>query len=209
MDQRRKRVKWLLVLEGIVLYFALLNIVSHARGPIPYQTDTSHPIIQIQNFKPMTEMGVDTTEVTLPIYNAKDGEPAGYTGEVSLKDLECLSIRFKLEVPAQFAGNTLIVDLYDYESEYDNPEQESHVVLQEGVNDISIELLTGNNAPDTGELRLFTVNPADYQITDLEVFQKTAMPKVTAPMIAAALAAGLLWSGTILYSFMRKKEPDV
>jgi hypothetical protein len=209
MNQKRKRIKWLLILEGIVFYFALLNIISHVRGPIPYQIDTNRPIIQMQDFKPMTEMGVDITEVALPIYNAKDGEPAGYTGEVNLKGLECLSIQFQVEVPAQFAGNTLIVDLYDYESGYDDPEQEFHVVLQEGVNDVCIELLPGSYAPDTGELRFFTVNPADYQITDLRVFQKTAMPKVTASMIATALVVGLLWSGTILYSFMQKKEPDV
>lgn len=153
----------------------------------------------------MADMGVEASETALHIYNTVDGAVAGYTGPLSnLGELECVTIQFQVECPAEFVGNTLIVDLYNYEPSYDNPEQEYHVVLQEGINNISIELLPGQTAPETGELRFFTVNTADYWIENVQVFEKIAQPKVTMPMTFAVVGTALLWLGTLLYGKFRK-----
>ena len=206
MSQKRRKTKWLLSAEGIVFYLALLNIISHIRGPVPYQVDTSQSIIQIQDFIPMAEMGVSATETVLPIYNTVDGTVAGYTAPLVFQDLECLTIQFQVNCPPEFEGNTLIVDLYNYEAQYDNPDQEHHVVLQAGTNNISFELLPGDAAPETGELRFFTVNTADYEIEKLQVHEKTAMPKVTSPMVAAVIVLAILWMATLCYMIIKKKN---
>ena len=59
---KKSRIKWIIMVELIVFYFSLLNVVSHARGPVPYQIDISQPVVQIEDFVPMVEMGVDKTE---------------------------------------------------------------------------------------------------------------------------------------------------
>lgn len=208
MNKKRNNIKWLVIIELVVFYFSILNVISHLRGPVPYQIDTSQPIVQMQDFIPMAEMGIKTTATVLPIYNKIEGNVAGYTGELTLKDLQCLSIQFHVNCPSQFVGNTLIVDLYNYELNYDNPEQEHHIVLQEGLNNISIELLPGDTAPNTGELRIFTVNPAEYKIEGLKVYEKVAMPKVTAPMIVAVLVFGLLWIGTVIFVLLHSHKKE-
>ena len=205
METKKAKLKWIIIVELIVFYFSLLNVISHARGPVPYQIDTSQPVVRIEDFVPMAGMGVDKTETALPFYNAVEGAVAGYSGALSLKDVECLSIQFQIECPTKFAGNTLIVDLYNYESNYDNPEQEYHVVLQEGFNEISIELSPGDAAPETGELRFFTVNLAEYQIEGLKVYEKIAMPKITTPMWIAVLVFGFLLGATLIYTYVQKR----
>ena len=206
METKKAKLKWIIIVELIVFYFSLLNVISHARGPVPYQIDTSQPVVQIEDFVPMTEMGVDATETALSFYNAVEGSAVGYQTELSLKDIEVLNIQFQLDCPDGQAGTTLFVDLYDFESGYDNPEQEKQIVLQEGLNQIQFDLNKGEQAPGTAYLRLFTLNVVDYQIEQLQIYEKMALPKVSTPMWVAVVVMGIVLLGTIGYKMVKLKE---
>ena len=206
MNQKRKRIKWLLILEGIVFYFALLNIISHVRGPIPYQIEETTPLVEMEEFQPFFDMGAVVTEKALPIINVSEGVAAGYQTEVLLIDVDAINIQFQVNCPADEAGSILHVDLYNAEAEYDNPEQEQEITLQEGWNEIQFDLLKGDQAPDTAYLRLFTLNAVNYQIENMEIYRKTPLPKVTNPMVAAAVVTGMLLLGTIGYRVLKFRE---
>ena len=206
MNQKPQRIKWLLILEGIVFYFALLNIVSHVRGPIPYQIDKTTPLVEMEEFQPFFDMGAVVKEKVLPIINVSEGVAAGYQTEVLLSDVDAINIQFQVNCPADQAGSVLHVDLYNAEAEYDNPEQEQEITLQEGWNEIQFDLIKGDQAPDTAYLRLFTLNAVNYQIESLEIYRKIPLPKVTTPMAAAAIVAGVLLLGTIGYGMLKIRE---
>lgn len=182
---KRIKIKCIIIVELIVFYFTLLNVISQARGPIPYQIDTSQPVVQIENFVPMAEMGVTATETTLPIYNTVEGAVAGYQSGIQLKQLDGLHISFSVNCSADYVGNLLCIDLYNDEEGYDSPDQEYHVVLREGFQQISFDLSLGERAPDSCFLRFFTSAPADYTLEQVQVNRVVALPKVTDAMIVA------------------------
>lgn len=206
METKKAKLKWIIIVELIVFYFSLLNVISHARGPVPYQIDTSQPVVRIEDFVPMAEMGVDATETALPFYNAVEGSAVGYQTEVSLQSVNPINIQFQIECPPEQSGTTLYVDLYNFEASYDNPEQEKQIVLQEGLNQIQFDLNKGEQAPGTAYLRLFTLNVVDYQIEQLQIYEKMALPKVSTPMWVAVVVMGIVLLGTIGYKMVKLKE---
>lgn len=207
MNRKRSKIKWLLLVETIVLYFSILNIVSHARGPVPYQMESNQPILEICDFAAMTTAEPEVVQSGMRFYNTTDGVVTGYRATLELNEVDCLNIQFQINCPAAFAGNTLIIDLYNYEFGYDNPEQECHVVLQKGINNISIELVPGEGAPKQGELRLFTVNTADYQAENLMIYEKIALPKISFPMIVVVLVMAIVLLGTLIYdSWLQRRK---
>lgn len=206
MEKKKARLKWIIIVELIVFYFSLLNVISHARGPVPYQIDTSQPVVKVEDFVPMVEMGVDKTETALPVYNTVEGNAVGYQAEFSLQNIEAINVQFQIECPPEQAGTTLFVDLYNFEASYDNPEQEQQIVLKEGLNQIQFDLNKGEQAPDTAYLRLFTLNIVGYQIDQLQIYEKMELPKVTTPMWGAVVVMGIVLLGTVGYKMVKLKE---
>lgn len=205
MEKKKTKLKWIIIVELIVFYFALLNVISHARGPVPYQIDTSQPVVQIEDFVPMAEMGVDKTETALPFYNAVEGAVAGYQSELQLGQLQGIHISFSVNCPADYAGNLLYIDLYNYEAGYDFPEQEYEVILQ-GDQQISFELSPGEKAPDSCFLRFFTNGLADYNLEQIQVNPVIALPRVTTAMIVAVVGSLLILVLTIVYYIWNERK---
>lgn len=206
---KQRKIKWFLIVESIVFYFSLLNLISHARGPAQYEVQWDTPLVQMESFQPFFDMGVSITENCLPIVNPNDGTAAGYQCEMSLQDVGAIYVQFKIDCPAEQAGSMLIVDLYNGEAGYDSPEQEQQVILQAGINDFQVELIPGEHAPTQGFLRIFTTNQVEYQISNLEVYNGVALPKVTLPMQWATVISGVLLAGTAAYVLQVMKHGEI
>lgn len=204
---KQGNMKWLVIVELIVFYFSILNVISHAKGPVPYEIHTEEPLIQQELFQPFSDMGVSPTENSLPLVNTAEGTAAGYQAELDLQTLEAMNIQFQIDCPPEQAGTTLFVDLYNAEAGYDSPEQEQQITLQAGVNTLTLDLNPGEQAPEQGWLRLFTLNVVNYQIENLQVFEKTALPKVTPAMIGAPAVLVIFLCATVCYQiFMAKRK---
>ena len=111
----RNNKKWLIIVEAIVLYIALLNVISHVRGPIPYSADTQSSLAQIEEFEPMFDMDSVVEKEKLPFQNTTEGAVVGYAAWLSLKDLNELQVSFVVDCPSKCVGQTLVIDLYNLE----------------------------------------------------------------------------------------------
>lgn len=208
-DRERKRMRFrlkvLLIFEAVVCYMAMLNIVSHARGPQNYGVLTDIPLVSVSDFA-----GFDggRTEQGLRLENQVPGTAVGYQAELMLSGLDSIYLRFSVYCPAEYAGGTLIVDLYNYESGYDSPEQEYQLILQEGINEAAFSLHPGESAPDKALLRLFTLDAAGYEVSGLQVYQEQPLPKVTGAMVAvtAILVAITVATAFVYYWISVKKR---
>ena len=186
-QERKKQrfyLKILMIFEVIVCYMALLNIISHARGPQNYDILADTPLAVVSDF---SSFDGGSTEQGMLLENQTPGTAVGYQAELSLNELESIYISFSVDCPAEYAGGTLIVDLYDYESNYDSPEQEYHLTLQQGVNEAVFSLKPGENAPSNAMLRFFTTDPAKYQLDSLQIYKEQSLPKVTNIMVTVAV----------------------
>lgn len=208
MQKKKVNLKWLVIVELMVFYFALLNVISHARGPVPYRIDTSQQVVQTENFMPMVEMGVDATETALPIYNTVEGAVAGYQSELQLEEVNGIYISFSVNCPADYAGKLLYIDLYNHEAGYDFPEQEYQVVLQEGEQEISFSLSPGERAPESCYLRFFTTAQADYILEHVQVNPIVQLPKVTISMIAVVGISLLSLMLTVSYIWSQERKSN-
>lgn len=181
-ERRRKRfrLKILLIFEAVVCYMALLNIVSHVRGPQNYVVLTDTPLVSVSDFTGFDGGG---TEQGLLLENQTPGTVVGYQANLALNGLDSIYLSFSVDCPAEYAGGVLIVDLYNYESGYDSPEQEYQIVLHEGINEAAFSLSPGENAPEQGQLRLFTTDGAGYELKELQVYQEQPLPAVTGTMV--------------------------
>ena len=206
-EANMKQIKRLLIIEVLIFYFCILNLVSHARGPVPYQKDIDYPLLQAEDFQPFFDMGIAQTDATLPLLNTTEGRATGYQGDIILTGIEGVYVSFQIECPTDEVGKTIVVDLYNVEAGYDLPEQEKQIVLQAGLNEIDILLSPGQNAPESAQLRIFTVEAADFTITELGIFKLVRQPKITGGMMAIPVAVGILCLGTLLvYWYTQKKE---
>lgn len=174
------------IAEVIVCYMAILAVISYARGPERWRP-VGPPVLESGAFasfagEPAGENG------PLPMENGPDGQAVGYQAETALSGVDALQVTLKVECPAEYAGNTLIVDLYNDQAGYDDPAQESQVALQAGPNQLDLSLDPGSSPPEQAALRLFTLDSAGYQLEDVTVRQMERTPKVP----------GSVWVGLVV-----------
>lgn len=179
--RKRFRLKILLIFEAVVCYMALLNIVSHMRVPQQYGPATDAPLVGVSDF-----IGFDGggTEKGLLLENQTPGTAVGYQSELTLSGLDSIYLSFSVDCPAEYAGGLLTVDLYNYESNYDSMEQEYQISLKAGTNEVEFIFKPGEWAPEKAQLRIFTLDAADYEVRNFQAYQGTLLPKVSFAMIA-------------------------
>ena len=203
----RKRSAWLgrlMVVEIIVCYMAVLTLVSHARGPEKYRAATDAPLLAADSFTSFT--GEPAGEDGLRLANSTAGQAVGFAAELPLESRERIQAAFLVDCPPEFAGSILHVDLYEPDAGYDNDEQEATLVMQPGLNAVSLTLWTGENAPESSQLRFFTLDLADCGIYDLSICPVEALPKVGRGLLAAVAACFLILAATTaLWAECRKK----
>lgn len=178
---KHEALRGVLIIELIVCYMALLNIVSHAMGPQKFEAATDKPLLTASDF--VSFQGETVHGQSLRLENPTSGEVSGYSAQLSLKGLKRVYIHFQIDCPTEQVGAGLCVDLYDQESGYDNEEQEYRLFLQEGMNEVSSVLEIGETAPEKAELRFFTGDITDYVINDLQIYRDVPLAKVTPAMI--------------------------
>lgn len=189
-EQRRGRLKALLILETIVCYMALLVIVSYIRGPQQYEAAPGGSLLERSDFIPFE--GTQAEDGSLRLINTQPGAPVGYAAPIELTGLSRIGIRFRVECPAPYAGGTLLVDLFDFETNYDDVEQEYQHTLLEGTNLVEVSLAPGDDAPGHAQLRIFTGSLVDLTVEDIQVYREIPLSKITPAMIGALVGSLLI-----------------
>ena len=106
----------------IVCYMAILTAISYARGPEHWRP-AEPPVLESGAFTSFAGEAAGENG-PLPMENGPDGQAVGHQAEVELIGGAALQVSLKVECPAEYAGNTLIVDLYNDQVGYDDPAQE-------------------------------------------------------------------------------------
>lgn len=202
-----KRRAWLgrlIVVELIVCYLAVLTFVSHARGPVKYRTATESPLLDVEDFVSFA----GAREDAILLVNDMAGQAAGFAAELPLEGLEGIRVAFQVDCPPEYAGGTLVVDLYNAEAGYDSAEQEFSLELEPGVNMVERTIDPGESAPGRAQLRIFTLDLAGYGIHELAVCPVEAIPKLGMGLLAAAAACFACLAGSTALWFMDRKNGD-
>lgn len=202
--------KTIFIAEIIICYMSVLTVISYARGPIKYEANPDDTICTPEDFVSFA----DAQEVqggTLPFENSVQGEAVGWQAELELFRFDRIHVSFKLKCPAEYAGGTLFVDLYNYEEGYDSPEQEYQLVLTEGENKADFTLFPGDQRPEKAFIRFFTLDPAQYSVEELNICTEQQARKVsTAIYIGVGICFVLLISTVAAWEIyklhVRRKE---
>ena len=201
-EAHSRDVKWRIavIVEVIVCYLAILAVVSYAKGPERYHILKDDPLLTAADFA--TFSGEEAGSGSLVVENDEPGHAVGWQGKVDLTKLGRLNVSFRLDCPAEYAGGTLFVDLYNYEAGYDDPEQEWVQTLLAGSNDVHCNLIPGEGAPDTALLRLFTLDVIDCEIVDLAVCKEEVLPKVPSGLWVGVGVCFILLAGTVVTALL-------
>ncbi len=196
-------VRCAIILELIVCYMAVLTVISYLRGPIRKQIIQEMPLLRIEDF---TSFRGETAKVPLWFDNATPGTAVGYSAELQLENLGGVHVLCSFECPEECAGGILHVDLYNADAGYDSDEQEYSFVLQAGVNDVSFSLAPGEAHPQMAWLRIFTLDSARYNISDLYIYREEVLPQVSKKMIVGVIVCFLILGVTMAVQVAAKKK---
>lgn len=208
MKQAHKNMKIFIIAEVIVLYFSILNIISHVCAPIQYEANTEQPLFCAEDFVPLTGDGVQEAGAVLTFYNQVKGTAVGFLADLDLSIRDEIAVQFQIDCPTQFAGGIVFIDLCNGEAGYDYPEQEYQLVLEPGLNRVAFQLNKGENAPEYAQFRIFTLDPADYTVEQLIVADMIARPPYTAPMVCVPIIVAIVLCITVLI-FQRQKKGKI
>lgn len=207
MKKGKKRA-WLgrlVIVEMIVCYMAALTLVSHARGPVKYRTATEKPLLETAGFTSFA--GEPAQGDALLLENDTAGQAVGFAAELPLEGLEGIRVAFQADCPPDYAGGTLVVDLYNAKAGYDSAEQEFSLALEPGVTAVEQTLAPGESAPGRAQLRFFTLDTVSCSIRGLSVCPVEALPKVGRGLLAAVAACfAMLAASTIWWYADRRTE---
>lgn len=204
--KRHLRLKTVLIVELILCYLALLTLVSYIRAPQEYRAETESPILLTRDF---VSFSGEVAGDELIVQNDASGAAMGYQSELQLSEIDRLSVSLKINCPEEYAGRTLYVDLYEFESGYDSPEQEAVLITEVGEQEMELTLPTGEQHPENACLRIFTLEDANYSIENVMVCKEIPQPKVSGAMIAVVALIVFTTVGTLVcYIWQLKKEGE-
>lgn len=197
-------LKGILITEIVVCYMAALALLSHYRGPVQYRDAQQAPVLaQQQDFSALEGGAAVDAADGLALHNAEPGTAAGYAAQLPLEGLDGIRVRFSVNCPEQYANTGLTVDLYDEQSGYDDPAQESRIGLQAGSNDISVILALGAKHPPQAQLRVFTTDAADYTLTGIQVICLQALPKISLALWIGVGACFFVLVATLAFAWWK------
>jgi len=199
-----KKFKLILIFELLVFYFAVLNIISQARAPVQYRR-AEEPFVAASDFSAFSG-DVQISDGKIVIRNDTAQQAAGAEANIFLQGVEKLNICFSAQTADDTEG-LLVVDLYNGEADYDDPEQQCEVVVASASAVIDIELSPGEHAPENACLRFFTTDPVSFQLSDLEVYElRPHRDNVIRAIIVAAVVAGSICLTWIWRLAVSKKQ---
>lgn len=197
--------KGIIIAEIIICYLAFLTVVSYIRGPERYRTVTDTPLLRSEEFISFAGAPAGTGG-GLRLENTASGAAVGYMARLRLTGLEQIYISFQMECPAEFAGGTLVIDLYNSEAEYDNPEQEYRLTIQEGHSEVECQLTPGESPPEEAFLRVFTLDHAGYQLEEIRICRMELLPRVPVGLWVGVGVCYLALAGTGIVWMVNRKN---
>lgn len=159
----QEHIVFSLVITGIILYFSVLGLAL-VTDP-EFMSSKSDNFVNYNDFSVLFGKNSHVSEAELVFSDQEDGTMF-YT-ILPATDMEEITVRFTLNCPENYAGTMLFVDLYG--NEYDFPEQEFMVILNQGINEVCESIPITGNIPDELQMRLYTLGPAEYSLVDLSV----------------------------------------
>lgn len=181
-----KHWKLLLGIGVVVFYLALLMFIT--------ATEPSNQYALSENLLSYTDFSVTAGDADVEVREDALAFTGGSAGDkvcsanISLAGIEQLFVEFTINSLEQTAGTTVHVDLCA--ADYDSDEQEFTVILQTGDNTISGMITPGPNASEEVQFRIFTLDPAGYDVRNLSVRNMTAVDN-SVWVVVSAVVMGL------------------
>ncbi len=178
-----KRRKLLLTAELILAYMLVLCMISCLR--VYHNNSRSEMLATAKDFSVSegTDAAVEGDSLTI-----RDCGPGNKVFSLPVSPAETGDIQVSLSLlcPEQYAGTELRIDLFA--AGYDAEEQERVFTLAAGENDLQCTLPVGKHAPQSAQLRIFTVDSAGYRISDVRVERSApALPPTGELVVLSAL----------------------
>lgn len=186
--------KKILIVELIVCYIATLSIVSYMRAPERYKR-MEEPVINVSDFELNSGEPIIIDEAGIRMKNDTPGVPVVLQADIELCGLDRIRVTYQVNCPEEFQGGILHTDLFSESDYYDAPEQEHILVLQPGVNYADFVIYPGENHPKIAQFRFFTLDLADYKMTEVKIYVEKLQPRVPGGLL---LGAGLIFMGAFL-----------
>lgn len=175
--------KLLLGIGIVVFYLALLMYITSTEPSNQYKL--SENLLKYTDFTITAGEGdVQVREDALAFIGGSAGDKV-CAANISLAEIEQLYVEFTINSLEHTAGTTMHVDLCA--ADYDSDEQEFIAIIQTGDNTISGILTPGPNAPEEAQFRIFTLDPAGYDVRNLNVQNMTAVDNSIWVVMSSAL----------------------
>ncbi len=206
MKLTKARRKLLLIVNSIVLYMAVLCLVSFIKNA-PAMRVAEEGVLSATDFTVISDPQYAKIEGSeLAISNG--GAEKVFAAPVSLEDGIAYQVDFTLECPDGSAG-TLNADLFG--EGYDNPENEFTQALSPGKNEVSGILPFGDVHPADCQLRIFTLDNVEASISGLrisrmETFSGHSTSEILALLVVLFLAA---LEAALIYSLLERKNEEL
>lgn len=161
----------------------------------------SENLIHYSDFYVYAGSGSRVTETTLEFLE-KQSESV-FSAALPTTKMEEITVEFVVDCPEICQGAVLHVDLLG--EDYDRAEQEFTVALDCGINKVSESIPINGNVPDELQLRIFTLEPAAYSLTDLSVTTVVLDRRPIGAGIALffAVISVILFCGLLVYKIRK------
>lgn len=190
------------IIVGVILYFSVLSLALATDSEfIPGRSDN---LIQYSDFSVISGRGSQITDHAL-IFSESQYESV-FSAAMPSAEMEEITVEFTIDCPEICQGAVLHVDVLG--ENYDRAEQEFTVALDQGINKVSESIFITGNVPNELRLRIFTLEPAEYSLTELSV--TTAVPAYRPVGTVIALAFTVISAGAFIallgYKIIRRKK---
>lgn len=202
MKKIQEHIVFSLIIVGVILYFSVLGLAL-VTDP-EFMPGRSENLIQYSDFSIISGTGSQITEDGLVF--SEDQYESVFSAAMPSAEMEEITVEFVINCPESYRGSVLHVDLFG--DNYDAAEQEFTVTLDYGTNEVSNNIPITGNVPDALQLRIFTLEPAEYSLTELSV---TAVvpgdrPVGTAVAMIFSVVSAAAFLALLGYKLSRKKQ---
>lgn len=161
----QEHIVFSLIIVGTILYFSVLGLAL-VTDP-EFMPGKSENILPYSTFSVISGTGAQVTDNAL-VFSETQYESV-FSAVMPASDMAEIYVEFVIDCPEKCRGAVLHVDLLG--ENYDRAEQEFTVTLKSGINKVSDSIPINGDVPDQLQLRIFTLEPAEYSLTELSVTQ--------------------------------------
>lgn len=153
--------------KSIIALVVVLVTVICGTGIGLEKVRESNTVVEYSDFYVTTGNGDVHVDESVLSFTGTEAGAKVCAAYISLEGIERINVQFEINCPIESVGSIVHVDLCT--EGYDSDEQEFIAVLQPGRNVISGQLIPGQSAPEWVQLRIFTLDPAGYDVNCLRI----------------------------------------